>query len=89
MRARVLVRLRVLPKDVGTNLDELELEIRRRVRPDRLSRQPIAFGLTALVVTKLIPDARGELEMLESELRGIRGVGQIDVLEVSRAPEIG
>ncbi len=81
----VIVTFKVMPKAIETNLDELESKIKEEIKPERMEREPIAFGLVALKVTKLVPEAGGELEKLENKLRDIEGVGEVEVVEVSRS----
>ena len=81
----VIVTFKIMPKAVETNLDELENKIKEEIRPERMEREPIAFGLVALKVTKLVPEASGELEKVENKLKSIEGVGEVEVVEVSRS----
>jgi translation elongation factor EF-1beta len=60
------------------------MEIKEKIKPDRVAREPLAFGLSALLVTKLVADAAGEVEKVENQIKEIKGSGQIDVVEVSR-----
>jgi elongation factor 1-beta len=83
--AEVIVTLKVMPKTVEVDLSKLEERINFLVKPEKISREPIAFGLVALNVTKLIPDAGGELEKIENKLRSIPEVGEIEVTEVTRS----
>ena len=81
----VIVTFKVMPKTIETNLDELENKINEEIKPERMEREPIAFGLVALKVTKLVPEASGELEKVENKLRNVEGVGEVEVVEVSRS----
>lgn len=82
--ANVLVTIRVMPKEVTVDLNKLESKIKALVKPDRIQREPIAFGLVVLIVTKIIPDEGGALEELETKLKTIEEVGEIEVIEVMR-----
>lgn len=83
--AEVIVTFKVMPKDVETDLDKLEEKIKAMVKPERVQRESIAFGLVAINVTKLVPDASGELEAIENKIKSIEGVRQIEVTEVTRS----
>jgi len=83
--ADVIVTFKIMPKDADTDLDKLEEKIKAIVKPERIQREPIAFGLVAINVTKLIPDAGGELETIENKIKSIEGVGQIEVTETTRS----
>ena len=82
--ADVVVIFKVMPTGTDVNLDELEGKIKDTVQPTRIKRDPIAFGLVALIVTKIIPDAGGELDKVENALRSLEGVGGVEVQEMSR-----
>ena len=83
--ADVIVTIKVMPKDNKVDLTQLELKIRSAVEPNGLKREPIAFGIVALIVTKLIPDEGGELEKIENKLKEIDDVGEVEVTDLSRA----
>ena len=82
--AQVLVTLKVMPKEADTDLGKLENAVKSSVNPDRIVREPIAFGLVALKVSKLVEDAEGQIEAMENKLRKLDGVGEIEVIEVTR-----
>lgn len=81
----VIATFKAMPKDVKVDLTQLEAKIRDVIKPDGLKREPIAFGLVALIITKMIPDAGGELEKIEKKLRGIDGVGEVEVTDLTRS----
>ena len=82
--AQVLVTFKVFPKEVEESLDHLEKLIKKEVVPDRIEREPVAFGLVVLKVSKLIPDAEGVIDSLEKKLRTIKEVGEVETIEVTR-----
>jgi len=82
--AQVLVTFKVFPKEVEVSLDHLEKLIKKEVVPDRIEREPVAFGLVVLKVSKLIPDAEGVIDSLEKKLRTIKEVGEVETIEVTR-----
>lgn len=81
----VIVTFKVMPTGTDVNLDELEQKIKELVKPTGVNREPIAFGLVALRVTKVIPDAGGELDKVENVMRALEGVGDVEVVELTRA----
>lgn len=83
--AEVIVGFKVLPKDVDIDLDKLEEKIKSEINPERIQRQPIAFGLVALLVTKFIPDAEGELEKMENKIKSIENVGGVEITGMTRS----
>lgn len=83
--AEVIVTFKIMPESVDIDLDKLEDEIKTIIKPERIQREPIAFGLVALNATKLIPEADGELELVENKIKSIEGVGGVEITEVSRS----
>jgi elongation factor 1-beta len=81
----VIVTFKVMPSDVGTDLDDLEAKIRQAISPQRIVREPIAFGLVALNTTKLVDEKEGELDRIENLLKSIEGVAGVEVTEMSRS----
>jgi translation elongation factor aEF-1 beta len=83
--AEVLVALRVMPKSVDVDLNILEKKIKESVLPDRIEKTPIAFGIVAFNVMKFVPDDAKALEDIESKLKTIDEVGEVEVIEVMRS----
>lgn len=83
--AGVITTFRVMPTGVDVDLDKLEAEIREAVKPERVRREPIAFGLVALNVIKIIPDAGGVADEIEGKLKNIEGVGGVEVTNLTKA----
>jgi elongation factor 1-beta len=55
------------------------------MKPERLEEEPVAFGLKAIIFTKIIPDQPGSLEELENKLNALSGVGSVENIRTSRA----
>lgn len=81
----VIVTFKVMPVDTDVNLDKLEAKIRETVGADQVKREPIAFGLVALIIAKMLPDEAGFIDKMEGLLRGIEGVGEVETLEITKA----
>lgn len=81
----VIVSFKVMPADININLNELEERIKKEISPQKIEREPIAFGLVALKVTKLVPEESGELEKIENRIKSLEGVGEVEVVEISRS----
>ena len=82
--SKVLVTLKVMPKDADSDINEMEKEIKSSISPDKIVREPIAFGLVALKVSIFVEDSEGQVDSLEGKLRAIDSVGEVEVVEVSR-----
>jgi len=82
--ADVIVTFKVMPTGVDVDLDALEAKIKELVKADQIKREPIAFGIVALNVVKIIPDAGGEVDKIEDQLRKIEGVSEVEVTDLRR-----
>lgn len=85
LMADVIIGFKVMPKTIDVNLDVLEEKIKKALNPNRMQRQPIAFGLVAILVTILIPDEGGVLDAAENKLRAIDEVGEVEVTGMTRS----
>ncbi len=83
--AEVIVVFKVMPDSVEVNLDDLENRLKEAVAPERIEREPIAFGLVALKISKIMPDTGGVLEETEGKIRSVEGVSEVEVVEMGRA----
>lgn len=81
---KVLASIKVMPEGLEVDINRLEEEIKKRINPERISRQPIAFGLSAILVEKVIEDDEGEIEKVENSLKSIEGVSSIEVVNLTR-----
>jgi elongation factor 1-beta len=86
--ARLVARIRILPAEAESNLDNVLQSIKGSM-PDGMemkghAMEPIAFGLKAIVGDFLLEDAEGQMDKLEESIRGIEGVGEIEVMNISR-----
>ena len=82
--AEVAVTLRLMPESPEVDLTRIEAAIKERVKVHSISREPIAFGLEALRVVAVVPDAAGGTEPLERELASLPGVGNVQVISLTR-----
>ncbi|MGQ9719230.1 MAG: elongation factor 1-beta [Nitrososphaerales archaeon] len=84
----MLVRLRILPTDVGIGskdvLDSTQKRLPSGMEIRRAVDEPIAFGLVASIVDIIIEEREGEMDRLEESLRSSELVSQVEVMAVSR-----
>ncbi len=86
--ARLVVRIRILPAEAESNLEEV-VEVIRKSVPEGMelkssSMEPIAFGLKAIIGDFLLDDAEGQMDKLEESIKRVQGVGEIEVMNISR-----
>jgi len=86
--ARLVARIRVMPADADSNLDGVVQTIKTSL-PDGMemkghAMEPIAFGLKAIVSDFLLEDAEGQMDRLEESIKSVDGVGEIEVMNISR-----
>ena len=82
--AEVLVYLRVMPASIEVNLEDLEAKIKSAISPEKIVRKPIAFGIVALELLKVVPDAGGVVDELEQKLKSIKEVGEVEIIGITR-----
>jgi elongation factor 1-beta len=86
--ARLIARIRVMPADAESNLDSVIQSLKTALPPGMEMKghalEPIAFGLKAIVGDFLLEDAEGQMDQLEEAIKNVEGVGEIDVMNISR-----
>jgi elongation factor 1-beta len=87
--ARLVARIKILPAEAETDLDGVVESLKKSV-PEGMeikahAKEPIAFGLHAIVGDFMLDDAEGQMDKLEEAIKGITGVGEIEVMNISRA----
>lgn len=78
-----MVTMRVMPEDVEVDLNKLKKEITSMIKPERIEEVPVAFGLKALIVQKIIPDGAGGTDAIENKVAGIKGVQSAETTDVT------
>ncbi len=83
-----VIRLRVLPQDTATEHQKIvdsvsgKLPQGARVRSQKV--EPIAFGLSALIIDIEVPEEDGVVDKVEEAVSTAPLVGQYELLGVSR-----
>ncbi|KAA0008156.1 MAG: elongation factor 1-beta [Thermoplasmata archaeon] len=86
----VIALIRVMPTEIlnDEQMDELKKRIEGKIKdPAKLARidiKDIAFGLRALDVTVVVPDAEGGVDPIAEELAKMDGVESAEVVDVGR-----
>ena len=78
-----------MPKSPETNLKNLEENVakvlsKNNVKNPKFEIQLVAFGLKAIIVMFGWPEEK-ELETLEEELRNIKDVSSVEIIDIRRA----
>ena len=86
--ARLVVRIRILPAEAESNLEEV-VELIEKSVPEGMelkssSMEPIAFGIKAIIGDFLLDDAEGQMDKREESIKQVNGVGEIEVMNISR-----
>ncbi|HEX2557772.1 MAG TPA: elongation factor 1-beta [Nitrososphaera sp.] len=86
--ARLVARIRIMPADADSNLDNVLQSIKKSMPQGMEMKghaiEPIAFGLKAIIGDFLLEDAEGQMDKLEESIKGVEGVGEIEVTNISR-----
>ncbi|HEY6883324.1 MAG TPA: elongation factor 1-beta [Nitrososphaeraceae archaeon] len=88
MASRVVARIRILPAEADSNLDNIIIGLKNKI-PKGMelkahAKEPIAFGLQAIIGDFLIDDEEGQIDKLEDSIKKTEGVGEIETINVSR-----
>jgi elongation factor 1-beta len=77
-----------MPADADSNLDNVLQSIKKSMPQGMEMKghaiEPIAFGLKAIIGDFLLEDAEGQMDKLEESIKGVEGVGEIEVTNISR-----
>jgi elongation factor 1-beta len=88
--ARVIVTLKIMPQGPEIDLNILE-EKSKAIVVDfggtimNIEKQPIGFGIVALMVKFNMDEAKGDIEPLEKLVATVEGVESVEVAAISRA----
>lgn len=87
--ARLVARIKILPAEADTNLDSvvkgLKGSIPAGMELKSHAKEPLAFGLHAIVGDFMLDDSEGQMDKLEEAIHSVAGVGEIQVMNISRA----
>lgn len=88
--ADVIITFRVLPQDVNVNLNDLKDKIINKIEKfdgkiGEVKLEPFAFGLKSLNIIFILDESKGGTDLLESEIKKIKGVSNIEVVDVRRS----
>ena len=79
----VICVFKVTPEE-PERFEEIGNEL-KKLQPERLEEEPIAFGLKTWKFTKIVPDEEGTVTELEEKLASVKGVQSVETVQVSRS----
>ena len=85
----VVAKLKVMPEGVETDLEAIKKGIEKLVdgktsKIHSIQITPIAFGLKSLEANILFNDKAGGFEEIEGKIRTIKGVSEVETLDINR-----
>ena len=83
-----MIRLKVLPQDTTTDhqkiVDSVASVLPKQARIRGHKVEPIAFGLSAVIIDVVVPEEEGVIDKVEQVVSTAPLVGQYELLGVSR-----
>lgn len=87
--ARLLLKAKILPTGTEIELDgvakNVSAALKDGIRLTKYTKEPLAFGLYFINAEFSLDDKEGQMDSLENAVRSIEGVGEFEVLGMSRA----
>lgn len=86
--ARLSLRAKILPTGTEINLDDIAkkitISLKEGITLSKYTKEPLAFGLYFINAEFALDDKEGQMDSLENAVRSIEGVGEFEVLGLSR-----
>jgi elongation factor 1-beta len=89
--AQVVVTVKLMPDSPEIDLKKAAEEAKKKIiafagKGDmRVTEEPIAFGLKALLIIFIMDEKLGSTEKVEKELATIHGINSVEITDVRRA----
>ena len=82
-QATVIVTYKITPEGLEVDINDLQEEL-KKFQPQKMEVQPIAFGLNAIIMIKVLPEIEGEADRFAEKIQAIKGVQTVDIIEMTR-----
>ena len=86
--AQLLLLVKILPTGVEIDLDQVAKKIKEALKDGitlrKYTKEPLAFGLYFINGEFILDDREGQMDKLESVIRSVEGVSELQVLNMSR-----
>ena len=77
----VALIIKAMPESPDVNREEIKKEIRAKLpRVQDIQEEPIGFGLVALKIVVVDPDAEGQTDAAEAALNSIAGIERAEII---------
>lgn len=85
----MLASIKILPSNAEANLEDLKSRIEKALPAEiklyKTAEEPIAFGLTALIIHLIVPEAESDImTKVENLLKSVEEVGEVQVINMTR-----
>ncbi len=79
---KVAVVIKIMPEDMA-KFEQLKKDA-AALNPYKMSEQPVAFGIVALMLTFVVEDGAGGADLLEANASKIPNVSGVEVVSMDR-----